>query len=81
MSDPLELHDPVALLVDTPARHFETEQPLLLRCGQLGTIVMAYDGTRYEVEFADAQGRSYAILPIGREHLMRLRDAPEFAAA
>lgn len=81
MSDQLELHDPVALLVDTRARHFETEQPLLLRRGQLGTIVMAYDDTRFEVEFADAQGRAYAILPIGSEHLMRLRDAPEVAAA
>ena len=34
----------VALLEDMPTRHFETGQPILLRRGQIGTVVMAYDG-------------------------------------
>jgi len=37
----------VALLDDVPARHFETGQPLLLRRGQIGTVVMTYDGTAF----------------------------------
>lgn len=44
MNTDIRLHDLVALLVDMPAKHFETDQPLLLRRGQLGTVVMTYDG-------------------------------------
>ena len=77
----IRLHDLVALLVDTPAKHFETDQPLILRRGQLGTVVMDYDGETVEVEFADACGRTYASLPVPGNRLMRLRDAPDLAVA
>lgn len=80
MHSPLFLHDPVALLTDTPARHVETDAPLLLRRGQVGTIVMAYDQDNYAVEFADAQGRTYAMLAITADNLMRLRDTPDAVA-
>lgn len=76
----IRLHDPVALLADTSARHFETDMPLLLRRGQLGTIVMVYDSTLFEVEFADAAGHAYAMLPLTADKLMRLHDRPEAAA-
>ena len=76
MTEAFHLHDPVALLTDMPARHFVSDQPLLLRRGQLGTIVMIYDNLNYEVEFADTQGRTYAMLPVAADNLMRLRDAP-----
>ncbi len=81
MNGKIQLHDMVALLEDTPAQHFETSQPLVLRRGQIGTVVMTYDGTAFEVEFANREGRAYAILPIKTEKLMVLRDAPEFVAA
>jgi hypothetical protein len=42
---------------------------------------MAYDGPAFEVEFADRDGRAYAILPIPADRLMRLRDSPEHAIA
>ena len=77
----LELHDPVALLADTSARHFETDMPLWLRRGQLGTIVMVYDSSHFEVEFADARGRAYAMLPLTGDKLLRLHDRPVTAAA
>ena len=81
MNTPLSLHDVVALLEDLPAKHFETDQPLLLRRGQIGTIVMTYDGNAFEVEFADSEGRTYALLPVPAGRLMRLRDVPEYAMA
>ena len=39
MESKVHMHDVVALLEDVPARHFETGRPLLLRRGQVGTIV------------------------------------------
>jgi hypothetical protein len=81
MNTKFHLHDVVALLEDLPAKHFETDQPLLLRRGQIGTIVMTYDDDAFEVEFADPDGRTYALLPVQASRLMRLRDVPEYAMA
>ena len=81
MNGEIHLHDVVALLEDMPARHFETGQSLLLRRGQMGTVVMTYDGSAFEVEFAGQDGRAYAILPIPAQKLMVLRDVPEHVIA
>jgi len=54
---------------------------LRLRRGQVGTVVMTYDGTAFEVEFADRDGRAYALLPIPADKLLTLRDTPEPAVA
>ncbi len=81
MTDDVHLHDPVALLVDTPAKHFETGRSLVLRRGQTGTVVMTYAGGACEVEFSGPDGRAYAILPIPAERLIVLREAPELAVA
>jgi hypothetical protein len=74
------LHAVVALLEDTRTTHFESGEPLLLRRGQIGTVVMTYDDGAYEVEFADRNGRAYAMLVLSADRLMVLRDAPECAA-
>lgn len=81
MNTEIHLHDLVALIEDVPTKHFTSDQRLLLRRGQIGTVVMAYGGDAFEVEFADAGGRTYALLPIPARQLMRLRDGPELAAA
>lgn len=81
MNGAIQLHDPVALLEKTPVTHFETGRPLLLRRGQVGTVVMTYDGSAFEVEFSGRDGRAYALLPIPAERLMVLREAPELVAA
>jgi hypothetical protein len=81
MNSDIPLHAVVALLEDLPVRHFETGQPLLLRRGQIGTVVMTYEGAMVEVEFAGPDGRTYALLPIAASKLMVLRDTPEDAAA
>ena len=36
------MHDIVALLQDVRTKHFESGQALLLRRGQIGTVVMTY---------------------------------------
>ena len=81
MSGSLNLHDRVALLEDVPTVHFETGGPLLLRRGLMGTVVMIFEGGVCEVEFADRNGRAYALLPIPPDRLMLLRDSPDLAAA
>ena len=80
MSEEIHLHPIVALLEDTPARHFLAGQPLMLRRGQIGTVVMTYDGSTFDVEFASRDGRAYAILPVKAEKLMVLRDTLEPAS-
>ena len=52
----MKMHDVVALLQDVPAKRFETGRNLLLRRGQIGTVVMSYPDGAYEVEFADRDG-------------------------
>ena len=79
MESEIHVHDVVALLEDVPARDFETGRPLLLRRGQVGTVVMTYEGPVFEVEFAGKDGRAYAILPIDASKLMILRDSPDHA--
>nr|WP_293102146.1 DUF4926 domain-containing protein [Okeania sp. SIO2F4] len=41
--------DIVALTEDRQAKHFETEKPITLYKGQVGTIVMEYDNNVFEV--------------------------------
>ena len=81
MNNRIHMHDVVALLEDMPAKHFETGRDLLLRRGQVGTVVMTYDGTSFEVEFAAVDGRAYAMLPVNAAKLMPLHHQPESAAA
>ena len=47
----------------------------------VGTVVMTYDGTAFEVEFAGRDGRAYALLPVPAGKLMALHEAPVVAAA
>lgn len=81
MSDDIHLHDVVAVLENLPARHFSTGEPVLLRRGQVGAVVMAYDGTAFDVEFADSTGRTYALLLVDSKILMPLRYQPELSHA
>lgn len=81
MSQEIGLHDVVALLTDTPARRFDTCEPLVLRRGQVGTVVLTGNPSLVEVEFADRNGRTHALLALRTEHLMVLREDPDHAAA
>ena len=81
MNPKIQMHDLVALTEDIATTHFVTCTPLTLRRGQIGTVVMIYDGSAFEVEFADSLGRAFALLPVAPEKLMLLHDAPQAVAA
>lgn len=81
MNAELQTHDLVAPTEDIATRHFLTGAPLTLRRGQIGRVAMTYNGSAFEVEFADSQGRAFALLPIAADKLMLLHDAPAATAA
>jgi len=66
-------HSLVALLEELPARG-------LVR-GQVGTAVESWAPGVFEVEFSDDQGRTYAMVALKAEQLMRLHHAPVHQAA
>ena len=66
------LQDVVALTEEINAIHKETSGPILLRPGQVGTILMSFDDRAYLVDFADAQGNTYAMETVPSEKLMQL---------
>jgi len=69
----ITLHSVVALLEELPAHG-------LVR-GQVGTVVESWAPGVYEVEFSDDQGRTYAMVALKAEQLMRLHHAPVHEAA
>jgi hypothetical protein len=72
----IKMHDVIALLQDVGTKHFESGRALLLRRRQIGTVVMSYPDGAYEVEFADRDGRAFAILSLRPEQFMVLREHP-----
>lgn len=81
MVDEIKMHDVVALLQDVQTKHFESGQVLLLRRGQIGTVVLTYEDGACEVEFADRDGRAFALLSLRSDQLMVLHDTPDAAVA
>jgi len=73
----MDMHAVVTLLEDVQTTNFESGEPLLLRRGETGTVVMLYGDGTCEVEFADRHGRTYALLPLPLDRLLVLRDVPE----
>lgn len=61
---PIGMHSVVALLEDLPGEG-------LVR-GQVGTVVETWAPGVYEVEFADENGRAYAMVALRAEQLLRL---------
>ncbi|MCC3414480.1 DUF4926 domain-containing protein [Microcoleus sp. PH2017_02_FOX_O_A] len=64
--------DIVALTEDLEATHFETKQIIKLYKGQVGTVVMEFDGSAFEVEFSHQDGTTYAMETILATKLMLL---------
>jgi len=69
----IKMHSVVALLEDLPAEG-------LVR-GQVGTVVETWTPGVYEVEFCDDSGRTYAMVALKAEQLMRLHHEPIHQAA
>ncbi len=69
----IKLHDTIALLEDVKTCQFMTDYPLILPKGQVGTVVEIYNnGEAYEVEFADNNGQTYALVTLTSEQLIFL---------
>lgn len=64
--------DLVALLEDITTTHYETGEKIQLYKGQIGTVVMEYDGIAFEVEFCNNDGKIYAMETLKTEQLMLL---------
>lgn len=64
----MKIRDSVVLIVNLP----ETG----LQKGQVGTIVDVLADSVYEVEFADLNGRTYAMLTLKAEQLLLLHYSP-----
>jgi hypothetical protein len=69
MATAINLLDVVALAVDLPEYH--------LRRGQVGTVVeLLADGTAFEVEFSDRDGRTYESVGLRPEQVVVLHYEP-----
>jgi hypothetical protein len=79
----IHLHDMVAPMEDTPAQRFPFGGPILLRRGQVGTVVEELgEGEAFEIEFSRSAGQAYAMVAIRAEQLLPLYYEPvELAAA
>ena len=62
----------VAIDRDLTATHKETNQPILLRKGQVGTVVMDFDGEAFLIDFADEKGITYAMETVPADRLIPL---------
>jgi hypothetical protein len=71
MSLVVRLLDVVALTVDVPDKS--------LSRGQVGTVVEILGPGRYEIEFCDDDGRTYAQAPLSEDQLLVLHYAPQSA--
>jgi hypothetical protein len=69
-----EIHeyDVVALIDEAPSLHKETKQPILLKRGQVGTVMMSFNDHAYLIDFSDSQGKTYAMETIPARQLMCL---------
>jgi hypothetical protein len=66
MNDPIRLLDVVALTTDLP--------PYNLRRGEIGAVVECYPGNAFEVEFVAQDGYTYALVTLGGDQLIPLRE-------
>jgi hypothetical protein len=68
---------------DTKAQRFPEGGEILLRRGQVGTVIEELgQGEAFEIEFSQVDGQAYAMLAVQTEKLMPLYYEPlELAAA
>jgi hypothetical protein len=68
----IQEYDLVVIDRDITATHKETNQPILLRKGQVGTVVMNFNGEAYLIDFTDREGITYAMETIPTDQLIPL---------
>ncbi len=65
-------YDLVVIDRNISATHKETKQPILLRKGQVGTVLIDLSGEAFLIDFADEKGTTYAMETLPAEHLIPL---------
>ena len=68
----IQEYDLVAIDRDIYATHKETNEPILLRKGQVGTVVMDLDGESFLIDFADGERTTYAMETVSADRLIPL---------
>lgn len=68
--------DNVILTETLITKHFETNEPILLQQGQIGTVVMELGKNMFEVEFADGEGIPYAMETLSDQQLLVICNTP-----
>ncbi|OZH53650.1 hypothetical protein AFK68_16195 [Hydrocoleum sp. CS-953] len=69
----IKLHDNVALTENMKITEFMTDKEIILPRGQVETVVEIYNqGKALEVEFANKNGQTYALVSLELEKLMLL---------
>ncbi|MEL6437973.1 MAG: DUF4926 domain-containing protein [Cyanobacteria bacterium J06621_8] len=72
----IQEYDLVVLDRDITAKHKETNQAILLRKGQVGTVLTSFENKAYLIDFADQEGITYAMETIPAEQLIPLLYQP-----
>jgi hypothetical protein len=73
----IQEYDLVALTEDAIATHKVTHQQILLRRGQMGTVLMSFDNKAFLIDFTDKKGNTFAMETIEPVKLLRLINEPE----
>lgn len=73
----IQEYDLVALTKDTTATHKVTHKTILLRRGQMGTVLMSFDDKAYLIDFTDSKGNTFAMETVESINLLRLINEPE----
>ncbi len=74
--DSIKEYDLVVLTKDISAIHKQTQIPILLRRGQVGTVVMDFEKQAFLIDFADKEGVTYAMETVDKKHLIPLLYQP-----
>jgi hypothetical protein len=77
----IQEYDIVALTEAIPASQPETQTPLMLHRGQVGTVLMVFDDDAVLIDFSDPEGYTYAMETVPLQKLMPLFHEPVITAA
>lgn len=64
--------DLIAITENIETNHYETGEKIILYKGQVGTVIIKYDATAFEVEFSNNNGETYAMETLTSKQLMLL---------
>ncbi|MEI6331002.1 MAG: DUF4926 domain-containing protein [Pseudanabaena sp. ELA645] len=80
----IQEYDLVALTEDAIATHKVTHKQILLRRGQMGTVLMSFvsfDNKAFLIDFTDKKGNTFAMETIEPVKLLRLINEPELVCS